>query len=192
MDWNIIKSGKYEVTDDFIAKIEQEAEEEHIISPEWDIFCVRFGELVDEYEYCSDFFIADVQEELEQYQDIRSVLSMTRKDAYRFLNSVYLEGFREFKVMSRTDEEVCFYGSSNVYLKAEDEDIFTFCDEYEYLSGRRFPPNRYRGKQNELYDCITNEFCGYTGEIIDFIIKSDDMGEEEVFGDIRIRIFSKY
>ena len=192
MNWKIIKNGDYNVTDDFIKYIEREAEDEGIISPEWDIFCVRFSLLFDDYEDCRDSFWEDVQEELEEYQDIHSVLSMTGKDAYRFLSSVYLEGFREFKVMSRTDEEVCFYGSSNVYLEAEDEDFFTFCDEYEYLFGRRFPPNRYRGKQNELYDRITNEFCGYTGEIIDFIIKSDDMGEQEIFGDIKIRIFSKY
>lgn len=192
MDWEMIKSGNYKVTDDFVEKVEEECVSEGIFSYEWEIFCVRFGELIEEYEFCSDEFLTDVQEELEQYQSTASVLEMNEKEAYRFLNSVYLEGYREFKVMCRTDEEVCFYGSSNIYIKECDEDFFTFSDEYEYLFGRRFPPNRYRGKQNELYDCIINEFCDNSSEIIDFIIKSDDMGEQEVFGDIRIRIFSKY
>lgn len=188
----MIKNGDYEVTDDFVEYIEREAEEEEILTPEWDIFCVRFGELFEWFEDCTDFFWAHVQEELEDYQSICSVLQMTEKDAYKFLDSVFSDGYREFKVMSRADEEVCFFGSANRYLKEEGEDFFSFTDENGYPSGRRFPLNRYEGKQNELFSKIIVEFCDYTGEITDFIVKSDDMGEQEVFGGIRIQIFSKY
>lgn len=192
MDFEIIKNNKYEVTDKFVAKVEAECFEEGILVPEWDIFCVRFSLLFDDYEDCTDFFWADVQEELEGYQSIRSVLEMDRKDAYRFLDSVFRDGYREFIVMSRIDEEIYFYGSANRYLKEEDEDFFSFTDENGYPTGRRFPLNTYKGDQNELFTRIITEFCDYTGEITDFIVKSNDMGEQEVFGDIRIQIFSKY
>jgi hypothetical protein len=191
MDFEMIKNGKYEVTDDLVEKVEEECFEEGILVPEWDIFCVRFFNLFDEYEDCTDFFWADVQEELEDYQSIRSVLEMTEKDAYSFLDSVFSDGYREFEVMAREEEDVCFFGSANRYLKEEDEDFFSFTDENGYPSGRRFPLNRYKGKQ-ELFSKIIVEFCDYTDEITDFIKKSDDMGEEEVFGDIIILIFSKY
>ena len=192
MNWDKIKNGDYEVTDEFVTLIEEELIEEGILVPEWDIFCVRFEELFDEFEDCTDFFWADVQEELEQYQSIRSVLEMTGKDAYRFLDSVFRDGYREFMVMSRTDEGVYFYGSANRYRKEEDEDFFSFTDAYGYPSGRRFPLNKYEGKQNELFSEIIVEFCDYTGEITDYIVKSGDMGDSDVFGDIRILIFSKY
>lgn len=192
MDWNKIKEEDYEVTDDFVAKVEAECFEEGILVPEWDIFCVRFEELFDEFEDCTDYFWMDVQEELEDYQSISSVLSMTEKDAYSFLDSVFRDGYREFVVMSRKDEDVCFFGSANRYRKEEDEDFFSFTDENGYPSGRRFPLNRYRGKQNELFTDIIVEFCDYTGEITDYIVKSGDMGDSDVFGDIRILIFSKY
>ena len=192
MDFQMIKNGDYEVTDKFVAKVEEECFEEGVLVPEWDIFSVRFSNFFDDYEDCTDDFWADVQEELEDYQSICSVLQMTEKDAYKFLDSVFSDGYREFKVMSRADEEVCFYGSANRYLKEEGEDFFSFTDENGYPSGRRFPLNRYKGKQNELFSKIIVEFCGYSSEIVDFIQKSSDMGEEEVFGDIIIRIFSKY
>ena len=192
MDFEMIKNGKYEVTDEFIAKIEEECFEEGILIPEWDIFCVRFSNLFDEYEDCTDLFWAHVQEELEDYQSIHSVLEMTEKDAYRFLDSVFSDGYREFEVMAREDEDVCFFGSANRYRKEEDEDFFSFTDENGYPSGRRFPLNRYKGKQNELFSKIIVEFCGYTNEITDYIVKSGDMGDSDVFGDIRIIIFSKY
>ena len=192
MDFQMIKNGDYEVTDKFVAKVEEECFEEGIIVPEWDIFCVRFSNLFDDYEDCRDSFWEDVQEELEEYHCIASVLLMTEKDAYRFLDSVFGDGYRDFKIMTRADEEVCFFGSANVYLKEEDEDFYSFIDMDGYPSGRRFPLNKYRGKQNEQFTELIVEFCGYSSEIVDFIQNSDDMGEEEVFGDIKIRIFSKY
>lgn len=192
MNWDKIKNDDYEVTDDFVEKVEEELIEEGILIPEWDIFTVRFSNLFDEYEDCTDFFWAHVQEELEDYQSIHSVLSMTEKDAYSLLDSVFSDGYREFEVMAREDEDVCFFGSANRYLKEEDEDFFSFTDENGYPSGRRFPLNRYRGKQNELFSKIIVEFCDYTGGITDFIVKSGDMGDSDVFGDIRIQIFSKY
>lgn len=192
MNFEMIKSNNYEVTDDFVAKVEAEFLEEGIFAIEWELFSLRFSLLFDDYEDCTDEFWTDVQERLEQYQSIQSVLSMKGKDAYHFLDGVFRDGYREFKVLSREDEDVCFYGSANVYNREDEEDFFCFTDENGYPSGRRFPLNRYRGNQNELFMHIIVEFCGYTGEIINFIVKSDNLWNSEVFGDIRIIIYSNF
>ena len=192
MDLKKIKKGDYEVTDNLVEKVEAEFLEEGIFAFEWELFCVRFSTLFDEYEYCTDSFREDVQEELEQYQSIRSVLEMDEKKADAFLDSVFYDGYREFEVFARTDEDVCFFGSANRYKREDKEEFFIFYNENGYPTGRQFPRNHYQEKQNELFSQIIEEFCGYSGEIVDFITKSDDMGEKKVFGDIRIRIFSKY
>ena len=188
----MIKYGDYEVTDDFVAKVEAECLEEGILCYQWELFCIRFSLLFDDYEDCTDDFWMDVQEELEQYQSIRSVLEMTEKDAYRFLDSVFEDGYREFKVMSREDEAVCFFCSANAYLKEEDEDFFSFTDADEYPCSRRFPLNNYKGKQNEVFTHLIVEFCDYYSEIVEFIQNSSDIGEQEVFEDIRVKIYSNF
>ena len=62
MDWEKIKNGDYEVSDDFVEKVEEECFKEGVLVPEWDIFSVRFSNFFDDYEDCTDDFWADVQE----------------------------------------------------------------------------------------------------------------------------------
>ena len=189
MNWNNIKERNYEVTDDFVEKVEKECLEEGIFSIEWDVFCVRFGDLMDTYEECKEGFFEYLQEYLEEYENLRSILLMSDKEASSLLDCVYREGYRNFRIISKDDEEVYFDGGANIWNDEEDDDFFTFYDENGYDCGRRFPRNRYKRKQQEIYDRIVNEFCGYTNEIIEFIRNADSRGDSDVFGDIRIHVF---
>lgn len=189
MNWSIIKNGNYEVTDDFVEKVEEQCLEEGIVAMEWEIFCVRFGDFLDTYEDCKDGFLETLQEDLEDYESVWTTLSMTDNEALSLIDGVYQKGYRDFKISSKVDEDVYFYGAINIWDDEEDEDFFSFYDENGFDCGRRFPRNPYHGKQGELYACIINEFIGYSNEIIDFIRDADVCGDDNVFGGIMIHMF---
>ncbi len=143
---------------------------------EIEAFRERFGDVLAKYQ---GEFEEKLQERLEEFSDLKEVLTMTKEDAEKLCRDIYLDGWRDFKV--RGDEDtVSLEMAINIYgdeLDSYGPFDLVFYDEQGFESDR--VPKMYTKDHDkfEKYDNLVNETLDDLDEIIQYVYDYRDSDE---------------
>lgn len=139
---------------------------------EIEAFRERFGDVLAKYQ---GEFEEKLQERLEEFSDLKEVLTMTKEDAEKLCRDIYLDGWREFKVRNN-DDSVSLEMAINIYGDEWDSyDPFdlVFYDEQGFKHDR-VPIS---SDDSEEYDNLVKETLNNLDEIIQYVYDYRDSDE---------------
>ena len=143
---------------------------------EIEAFRERFGDVLAKYQ---GEFEEKLQERLEEFSDLKEVLTMTKEDAEKLCRDIYLDGWREFKVRNN-DDSVSLEMAINIYGDEWDSYVpfdLVFYDEQGFECDR--VPKMYTKDHDkfEKYDNLVNETLDDLDEIIQYVYDYRDSYE---------------
>lgn len=159
--------------DDFLMAFEEAFDGSNY---EIEVFSERFENILDKYQ---GEFEEHLQKRLEEFSDLKEVLTMTKEDAEKLCRDIYLDGWREFKVRNN-DDSVSLEMAINIFGDEFDLDNpfdLVFHDEQGFEHDR--VPKMYTKDHDkfEKYDNFVNETLDDLDEIIQYVYDYRDSYE---------------
>ena len=153
---------------------------------EIEVFRERFEDVFDKYQ---GEFEENLQERLEEFSDLREVLTMSRTEAERICRNVYLEGWIDFRMEDKQDS-VYLEMSLNIYgdeFDCENPFDLVFYDEQGFEHDR-VPIS---SNDSEEYDNLVRETLNNLDEIIQYVYDYRDSYEfhEVKLGEYKLIVF---
>ena len=160
---------------------------------EIEAFRERFGDVLAKYQ---GEFEEKLQERLEEFSDLKEVLTMTKEDAIKLCRNVYSEGWIDFRMEDKNDT-VSLEMSINIYGDEYDlENPFdlVFYDEqgFEHYRVPKLCSND--SKRVEEYDNLVRETLNNLEDILQYVYDYRDSYEfhEIELGDYKLIISLNY
>ena len=157
---------------------------------EIEAFRERFGDVLAKYQ---GEFEKKLQERLEEFSDLKEVLTMTKEDAEKICRDIYLDGWREFKVRNN-DDSVSLEMAINIYADEFDLDNpfdLVFHDEQGFEHDR--VPKMYSKDHDKVeeYNNLVKETLGDLDQIIQYVYdeRYSDETHEVKLGDYELIVY---
>lgn len=156
--------------DDFLEALEEDFVGSNF---EIEVFRERFGNILDKYY---GEFEEKLQNYLEEYSNLREVLTMTKGDAEKLCRNIYLQGWVYFRMENKKDSvhlemAINIFGDEFDYANPFD---LVFYDEQGFEHDR--VPKMYSKDHNKVeeYDYIVKETLDNLDEIIQYVYDCRD------------------
>lgn len=160
---------------------------------EIEVFRERFMSILEAYQ---GEFEEKLQERLEEFSDLKEVLTMSKTDAERLCRNVYSEGWIDFRMEDKNDT-ISLEMSLNTFgdeFDLENPFDLVFYDEqgFEHYRVPKLCSND--SKRVEEYDSLVRETLDNLDEIIQYVYDYRDSYEfhEIEFGDYKLIISPNY
>ena len=153
---------------------------------EIEVFRERFGDVLSKYQ---GEFEENLQERLEEFSDLREVLTMAKADAEKLCKDVYYDGWIDFRMEDKQDS-VYLEMSLNIYgdeFDCENPFDLVFYDEQGFEHDR-VPIS---SNDSEEYDNLVRETLNNLDEIIQYVYDYRDSYEfhEVKLGEYKLIVF---
>lgn len=154
---------------------------------EIEVFRERFGDVLAKYQ---GEFEEKLQERLEEFSDLKEVLTMTKEDAEKLCKNVYLEGWIDFR-MEDKNNTVSLEMSINIF-----GDEFDCANPFDlvFYDEQGFEHDRVpiSSDDSEEYDNLVKETLDNLNEIIQYVYdyRSSYEFHEIKIGEYKLIVFS--